>query len=282
MADPRVALRRWTDGVTRPLVLTGAGISAESGIPTFRGTEGIWKVGSRHYRPMELATRAFFERAPDEVWAWYLYRRGTCRRARPNRAHRALAALEARFGDDFTLVTQNVDGLHLRAGNSRERTYEIHGNIDFMRCGAGCSPAVPIPEAVDTAWPEARRLDEATREALRCTRCGAPTRPHVLWFDECYDEENYRWESSMRAARETDLLVVVGTTGATNLPLQIGALCARRGVPLLVVNPEPNPFSQWVEETGRGLFLEGTAGVWVPRIVEALGAEGIGGDAGDG
>ena len=265
-------LTRLTEGVRRPLFLTGAGISAESGIPTFRGPEGMWTVGSRHYHPMEMATRAAFERMPDEVWAWYLYRRGFCRRAAPNAAHLALAKLEARLGERFTLVTQNVDGLHLRAGNTLARTHQIHGNIDFMRCARGCGPAVPIPEAVDPDWPEDRRIGPEERRLLVCPTCGGPARPHVLWFDECYDEENFRWETSMRAARETDLLVVVGTSGATNLPLRIASVCAERAVPLLVVNPEPNPFSEIVAETGRGAFLEGTAGALIPAICEALAA----------
>ena len=110
-----------------PLVfLTGAGISAESGIPTFRGPEGYWTVGSREYRPEELATYEAFTRMPDEVWAWYLYRRGVCRAARPNPAHLALVELERALGDRFLLVTQNVDGLHLRAGHSAERVLQIH------------------------------------------------------------------------------------------------------------------------------------------------------------
>src|SRR5262245_44328807 len=96
-----------------PLVfLTGAGISAESGIPTFRGPEGYWRVGSVNYRPEEMATHAFFVEMPDEVWRWYAMRRDTCRRASPNAAHLALVALEAELGDAFLLVTQNVDGLH--------------------------------------------------------------------------------------------------------------------------------------------------------------------------
>ncbi|MEM9195817.1 MAG: Sir2 family NAD-dependent protein deacetylase, partial [Myxococcota bacterium] len=113
--------------------LTGAGISAESGIPTFRGEEGYWRVGSQNYHPQEMATRAAFRAMPDEVWAWYLYRRSVCRAADPNAAHRAVADLDSALGDGFLLVTQNVDGLHLRAGSPLERTYQIHGNIDYMR-----------------------------------------------------------------------------------------------------------------------------------------------------
>ena len=133
------------------MVLTGAGISAESGIPTFRGPEGYWRVGSRNYRPMELATREAFERMPEEVWRWYLYRRAVCRAAAPNPAHRALVDAERRLGDRFLLVTQNVDGLHRRAGSDPARTFEIHGNIDLWRCADDCADGArpaPIPWAI--------------------------------------------------------------------------------------------------------------------------------------
>src|SRR5512136_588391 len=96
----------------RVVVLTGAGISAESGIPTFRGQEGYWVVGSRNYMPTQMATHEMFEQNPDEVWRWYLYRFGVCRDAQPNAGHRAIVVLEEALGDRFTLVTQNIDGLH--------------------------------------------------------------------------------------------------------------------------------------------------------------------------
>ncbi|MBW2191635.1 MAG: RNA polymerase subunit sigma [Deltaproteobacteria bacterium] len=253
------------------LWLTGAGVSAESGIPTFRGKEGYWQVGSRNYQPEEMATWAAFQEMPEEVWAWYLYRRGICRGAEPNAAHRALAAAERRRGERFLLVTQNVDGLHLRAGNTLDRTYQIHGNIEFMRCSRECLPApVPMPEGVDVAWGKGRPITERELQALKCPSCGALARPHVLWFDESYDEANFRFESSIDAAQRASLVVVVGTTGATSLPMHIGTIAAQRGIPMVVINPEPNPFSALVQRTGQGAFLCGTAGQWVPEIVDAL------------
>jgi len=255
------------------LWLTGAGISAESGIPTFRGKEGYWRVGSDNYRPEEIATMSAFCEMPDEVWAWYLYRRGVCRAAEPNAAHRALVRAERRAGDGFLLVTQNVDGLHLRAGNTPDRTYQIHGNIDFMRCSKECLPApVPMPAGIDSAWDKGRPLTEHERKLLKCPSCGATARPHVLWFDESYDEANFRFQSSIEAARNASLVIVIGTTGATSLPMHIGTIAAQRGVPMLVVNPEPNPFSELVRRTGSGAFLTGTAGAWVPHLVDALPA----------
>jgi len=256
-------------GDTGPVLwLTGAGISAESGIPTFRGEEGYWQVGSRHYQPQEMATWRSFCRMPDEVWAWYLYRRSVCRAADPNSAHRALADLEEALGDGFCLVTQNVDGLHLRAGNSLARTYQIHGNIDYMRRADVDSPAIPIPETVGEDWTRERALDDEAR-ALLCFPDGAPARPHVLWFDECYDEPNYRLDSAVSVAAACRLLVVVGTTGGTNLPLQIGMIAARRGKPIIVINPESNPFVS-LGDSDRVTFLQGTAGAWVPRLAARI------------
>jgi NAD-dependent deacetylase len=255
------------------LWLTGAGISAESGIPTFRGREGYWRVGSQNYQPEEMATWSTFQELPDEVWAWYLYRRGVCRAAEPNAAHRALVRAEQRTGDAFLLVTQNVDGLHLRAGNTPDRTFQIHGNIDFMRCSRECLAApIPIPEEIDVAWEKGRQLSPHERSLLECPSCGAPGRPHVLWFDETYDEPNFRFQSSIEAARHASLVIVIGSTGATSLPIHIATIAAQRGVPMLVVNPEPNPFSALVRRTGRGAFMAGTAGQWVPQLVDALPA----------
>ena len=142
-------LRAVLEGVAangRVLVLTGAGISAESGIPTFRGREGYWVVGSRNYMPAEMATHEMFEAAPEDVWRWYLSRFGAVRGAEPNAGHHAIAALERALGDRFTLVTQNIDGLHRRAGSSEARTYCIHGEAAFVRCAAGCGAGrLPLP-----------------------------------------------------------------------------------------------------------------------------------------
>lgn len=254
-----------------PIVfLTGAGISAESGIPTFRGPEGYWRVGSRNYHPTEMATAEAFARMPDEVWRWYLYRRGACRAAAPNAAHVALVGLERRLGARFLLVTQNVDGLHLRAGQSPERTYQIHGNIDFCRCCDGCAPAVrPLPAALAENWPNERTLVEEERALLRCA-CGAPLRPHVLWFDESYDEPLYRYQSALRAAEQAAALVVVGTSGATTLPARMCELVAARGAPLVVVDPEPTVFSELAKRSRRARFLRGSATALVPVLAKQI------------
>ena len=258
----------------RPIViLTGAGISAESGIPTFRGAEGYWRVGSRNHQPTEMATAAAFASMPEEVWRWYLFRRGVCRAAAPNAAHLALVGLEERLGERFLLVTQNVDGLHLRAGNSLERTFQIHGNIDFCRCMRGCSPAVrPLPAALAVDWSKERSLTAAELTALRCD-CGDWLRPHVLWFDESYDEPRYRYVSALRAAERAAALVVVGTSGATTLPARMCEIVAARGVPFFVVDPEPTVFSALAEQTARGQFLRGSASAMLPSLIEELGRQ---------
>ncbi|HEU5056745.1 MAG TPA: Sir2 family NAD-dependent protein deacetylase [Kofleriaceae bacterium] len=251
------------------VVVTGAGVSAESGIPTFRGKEGYWTVGSRVYHPQELATHAAFRRMPDEVWRWYLYRLGVCRTAAPNAGHVALVELERALGDRFLLVTQNVDGLHQRAGSSRARTYQIHGNIHFMRCaGPHGDEIVEIPGDVPGLGPE-DPLPEPARALLRCARCEGWARPHVLWFDEYYDEELYRFESSLRAAASAAVLVTVGTSGNTNLPNQMVAAARRAGALLVDINPEDNPFGR-TALTANGIRMQGSSSAELPRLVEAV------------
>jgi NAD-dependent deacetylase len=252
----------------RVVVLTGAGISAESGIPTFRGREGYWVVGSRNYMPQEMATREMFDRAPEEVWRWYLYRFGICKDARPNAGHEALVALEAALGDRFTLVTQNIDGLHRRAGS--RRVFTIHGDVAWVRCAGECPALCELP-AVDVRSKD-EPLSAAQRAALTCSACGGWLRPHVLWFDEYYDEEHYKMDSALRAAGAADLLLVVGTSGATNLPMQIGRIAFHRGISVVDVNPEENPFAELARASPRGFFARGSAVERLPAIARALGA----------
>lgn len=271
-SDLMAILDRARESEGRIVFLTGAGISAESGIPTFRGEEGYWVVGSRNYRPTEMATHSAFVEMPKEVWSWYLFRRGVCRGASANSGHEALVRAEAALGDRFLLITQNVDGIHLRAGNSEARTFQIHGNIDYMRSAErDTSELFEIPSSIPVAWPKERRLTDDEFETLRCPN-GERARPHVLWFDESYDEEKFKFESSLRGAVEADLLIVIGTSGATNLPVQVGQLAAQRGAGLVAVNPEPSIFTELASRSPHGFFAEGTAGEFVPAIVDALTA----------
>lgn len=253
------------------LALTGAGISAESGIPTFRGADGYWTVGSKNYRAEELATFTAFRQMPEAVWSWYLYRRSACLAADPNPAHQALADLEHQLGDRWRLATQNVDGLHLRAGSTIVRTHQIHGNLDFTRCADGCSGELrPFPAGIDRAWRRGRQVTADEAAQLRCDDCGGWLRPHVLWFDECYDEVHYRFDSTMRAANDAGLLLVIGTSGATNLPAQICALVHQRGAPMVVVNQDPSPFSAMADGSDSGHFVQGGAVEWIPKITDFL------------
>ena len=249
-------------------VLTGAGISAESGIPTFRGPEGFWTVGSKEYHPQEMATYQMFMEQPDEVWRWYLYRMGICQKAAPNAGHFALSEMETLFKDRFTLITQNVDGLHLLAGNTFRRTFQIHGNIFYMRCANGCTERVyPFPERLS---PKSKDdvLNENDRRLIRCPECGGLARPHVLWFDETYNETHYRYVSSIETARRTALLLTVGTSGATNLPNQVAREVKRYGGIIVDINVEENPFSRIAISGKNGFFLKGPSGSILPVIQE--------------
>jgi len=263
------------DGSGNILVLTGAGVSAESGIPTFRGEEGYWRIGSREYFPEELATRAAFSRIPDEIWGWYLYRRSVCRAASPNAGHLALAELERGLRERneterFLLVTQNVDGLHRRAGNSAARTYEIHGNIDFMRSTDDCDARIlPLPSELGERWERGRAIGPS-EHALLVTPEGKRARPHVLWFDESYDEARFRYQSTLRAVEDAALVIVVGTAGATNLPSMIVQRTAALARPLLVVNRDPSPFSEMAQRIPSGHFVQGAAGELLPPLVDYL------------
>jgi NAD-dependent deacetylase len=251
----------------RIVVLTGSGISAESGIPTFRGKEGYWRVGAKEYTPQEFATHRMFMEMPDEVWTWYLFRRGICRKARPNHGHLAIAEIERLFPDRFILITQNIDGLHMRAGNSAKNTYEIHGNIFFMRCDRECTHAVyPIPDEVsDKAKGEG--LTDSDRQLLRCPKYGGPTRPHVLWFDETYNEEFYYYVSSLKMASQAGLLLIVGTSGSTNLPILAAQKTLRRNGIIVDINIQENPFSSMATKSG-GDFLQETSSIALPSVLK--------------
>jgi NAD-dependent deacetylase len=244
-------------------------VSAESGIPTFRGKEGYWTVGAREYHPAELATHEAFEQMPWDVWAWYLYRRGVCRAAAPNAAHAALVRWDAALGDRFALVTQNVDGLHPRAGSPRARTFEIHGDIDLMRCAAECvADRWPVPESVP-ALGKGEPVAAAHKAVLVCPRCGGMSRPHVLWFDESYDEPRYFLDTARARGADAAILVVAGTSAQTNLPWQVVTLAQRNGAVIIDINIDDNPFGEIAARTAGGA-LRGSAATLLPHIVDAL------------
>lgn len=251
-------------------VLTGAGISAESGIPTFRGPEGYWTVGAKEYHPQEMATYAMFSKYPDEVWKWYLYRLSVCRAVEPNPGHLALVEMEQILQDRFTLITQNVDGLHLRAGNSMERTYQIHGNVAFMRCVNECQQRLtPLPSELYEREKD-QALSDDDKALLSCPDCGAPTRPHVLWFDESYDEHYFKFESAVAAAGQTDVLIVAGTSGATTLPNHVANLVFQKGGTIIDINIEKNPFTDMAICSNNGTFLNMSCSDGLAKILAAI------------
>ena len=263
-------LQDFAHGSGRITILTGAGISAESGIPTFRGPEGYWTIGSKEYQPQEMATYSMFVKKPDEVWKWYLYRIGVCGKASPNSGHLSLVEMETLFKDRFTLITQNVDNLHLRAGSRLKKTFQIHGNVFFMRCAGECALKVyPIPEDLSRREKN-KNLTEKDRNLLMCPDCGSRTRPHVLWFDEMYNEHFYRYHSALNVAGETELLIVVGTSGATNLPNQVVWEVKNRDGVIIDINIEENPFSNLALKSRRGFFLKQPSGKALPSILQVF------------
>jgi NAD-dependent deacetylase len=260
------------------VVLTGAGVSAESGIPTFRGSDGFWTVGSENYRPQELATWAKFNEMPHELWQWYQYRWGICRKADPNPGHYALAELESLIPDGFTLVTQNIDGLHQRAGTKPQNLHEVHGNIHHMRCDerieGACLHNVDLNdeqnmERVQATVQMTPVPEENENEKLPvCPACGVRQRPKILWFDECYNECIFHNKTVMETVAKCDLLLVVGTQLTTNLPSQI-VNKARLNNQTVVVRIDPLLDLEEVHSTGM-LHLQAKSGEALPRIVAAF------------
>jgi NAD-dependent deacetylase len=218
-------------------VLTGAGISAESGLPTFRGAGGLW----REHRVEQLASPQGFARDPQLVWTWYDERRAKHAEVEPNAGHRALAELEARIGD-FTLVTQNVDSLHFRAGS--RNVLELHGNLREARCNR-CAARRP--------------LEPGVRFAGIAHACGGCFRPDIVWFGEALPEDV--WKAAVAAAARADVLLVVGTSGQVQPAASLATL-APEGALVVEVNPETTPLSSYAQVT-----LRGSAADVLPRLV---------------
>lgn len=213
------------DGSTRLLVLTGAGISADSGLATFRGQGGLWAG----HRVEDVASPEGFERDPSLVWRFYGERRGAAAAAAPNAAHEALAAIERRLGERFLLATQNVDGLHQRAGS--RRVLEVHGSLWRSQCSQ-CD-AEPI---VDDAYPVGEPLP-------RCGACGALMRPAVVWFGEALDYRDEwllkRFIKDAERARVRLVFLAVGTSGSVYPAAGYARYARDFGAETWLVNLEP-------------------------------------------
>lgn len=226
----------------RIVALTGAGVSAESGVPTFRGPDGLW----RSHRPEELATPQAFRRDPALVWEWYDWRRQRIAACHPNRAHYVLAAWSDRF-PVFDLVTQNVDGLHRKAGS--RQIHHLHGDIWTVRC-AECGQ-----ETVDERVP-------LPQLPPRCP-CGGLIRPGVVWFGEALPETVL--ESAIQACQAADVAIVAGTSGLVHPAAGLPALARQSGAWVVECNIERTPLTPLAHA-----FLEGPAGQVLDHLDKEL------------
>lgn len=236
--------------------LVGAGLSADSGIPTFRGKDGYWVSGSKNYKAEEIGTFRMFNLASQEVWKWFLYRKSVTEKAKPNPSHFLLKEIEDELEDQFALISQNVDSLHRKAGSSEERTFLIHGDFDFVRCGDECSNELyPFPKDINLADRDKDVITEQEWKALRCPKCEEDLRPHVLWFDEYYDEKYFKRDSVLRISKQTGILFVIGTSGATNLPQMVARNVLARGGMIVEVNIEESYFSDLLKNKAKGVVV---------------------------
>ena len=238
MADLEQA-RDWLAKATRVAVLTGAGISAESGVPTFRGDGGLWK----DYKAEDLATPEAFVKDPRLVWEWYNWRRELIAKVLPNAAHKALVQLEIRHRE-YTLITQNVDGLHDRAGSGR--MLKLHGDIWRMRC-----------TVCGANWPDRRA--PLPKIPPHCA-CGGLARPGVVWFGEPLPEGMMK--EAEHAAGAAQVFLVIGTSAVVYPAAGLVPYAKRGGARVIEINTDDTPFTNLVD-----CALRGPAGVLLPQLV---------------
>jgi NAD-dependent deacetylase len=237
--------------IVRVFVLTGAGVSAESGIPTFRGKDGYW----RNLDPTRLATPEAFARDPQLVWDWYRERRQRIRNARPNAAHQAIAQLAQRT-DEFLLVTQNVDDLHARAGIPAEKMVRIHGDIFVTRCSRCDFDRHESEQEHEVGIP-------------RCSRCSAFMRPGIVWFGEQLSRSELERVEDFLNGGACDVVIVAGTTATFGYIIDWALRGSRDGTELIEVNPEETPLSRFATQ-----LVREPAAIALPRIVDELIAFG--------
>jgi len=234
----------WLGHASRVCVLTGAGVSAESGVPTFRASDGLWEG----HRIEDVASPEGFFRDPLLVWNFYNARRANVQTVKPNPGHYALARMEERWGARFTLVTQNVDGLHRVAGN--QNVLELHGSLYRTRC-LGCD--------------EVKDRGLAPLGDAPLCECGARLRPDIVWFGEMLPPDV--WKAAGLAAFDSDVFLVVGTSAVVHPAASLIPL-SQRGQPAKVIeiNLTPTEASSWAD-----VGLYGPSGVVLPKLVERLG-----------
>jgi NAD-dependent deacetylase len=228
---------------TRVAVLTGAGVSQESGVPTFRDKDGLWQK----FKPEELASMSAFLKNPTLVWEWYEHRRKVIREVKPNAGHEALAKMQKYFSN-FTLITQNVDGLHTRAGS--KNILEVHGNLMRSYC-VDCGEFAPedFLEKIKTA-------DEA-----RCTKCEGRLRPDVVWFGEMLPQDI--WMKSVEASEKCDLFFTIGTSAAVYPAAGLPLHAKQHGAYVVEINPQPTEITPDVDE-----HLRATSAIALPMIID--------------
>jgi len=232
-------------GTSNLVALTGAGVSQESGLRTFRDAQtGLWS----QYKPEELASPQAFARDPKLIWDWYAWRREAVKGVRPNPGHYALVEMEKQ-ASGFTLITQNVDGLHRMAGS--QNLLELHGNIQRVRCAACYTVA--------EAW------DDDPDIVPHCKECGGLLRPDVVWFGESLPRDQL--EAAVEAARSCDVFFSIGTSGVVQPAASLAFAAHNRGALVVEINAEPTPL------TSKANFaLHGKSGEILPSLVEAVWA----------
>ena len=231
-------------GSKKTVVLTGAGISAESGIPTFRGEDGLWN----RFRAEDLATLEAFREDAALVWGWYDWRRGLMSKVEPNPAHKVLALWERRL-PGLSIVTQNIDGLHQKAGS--KSVVELHGNIWRVRCTKERTVSANTEPHLEEIPP-------------RCPSCGALLRPDVVWFGEPL--ERAVLEEAVRLSATCEVMVVVGTSALVHPAASLPMAALERGARLIEINPDSTPLTRLAH-----LSLRGKAGAVLPLVQDRLG-----------
>ena len=247
MEDLLARARQCLQHAAHIAVLSSAGISAESGVPTFRDAQtGLWA----RFRPEELATEDAFRRHPERVWDWYAERRASLAAVQPNAGHLALAEFERRHPGRLTVITQNVDGLHQRAGS--QDVLALHGSLAEDRWLDPC--ALHRQGACDVARAEPGRPP-------RCPQCGNPVRPAVIWFGEMLPEDALR--QAEQAASRCDVMLVVGTAGAVYPAAGLAHQARAVGAQVIIVNPHPSELDELAH-----LRLAGSAAQVLPRLLD--------------
>lgn len=230
-------------GDPKLVVLTGAGVSQESGLRTFRDAQaGLWA----QYKPEDLASPEAFARDPKLVWDWYAWRREAVKAVRPNAGHYALVEIEKRL-PQFTLITQNVDGLHRMAGS--QNVLELHGNIQRVRC----SDCFMVAET----W------DDDTESVPRCESCGGLLRPDVVWFGESLPRDQL--EAAVEAARSCDAFFSIGTSGVVQPAASLAFAARNRGAVVIEINAEPTPLTSKAD-----YVFQGKSGKILPELLKAV------------